>query len=92
MNITLPPDMEAYVQAKYRSGRYVTPAEVVCEGLRLLRDQDLLRAIRLEELQQEVTLGVQAIDEGSYVEPDSAYWDDLKQRVRRQRELSETGR
>jgi antitoxin ParD1/3/4 len=57
--ISLPPDLESFVQAKVQSGVYPTENEVVREALRLLRERDRIREIRLAELRHEIELGLE---------------------------------
>lgn len=40
------------------SGLYHSASEVIREGLRLLKDQDSLREIRLNELRQQIQAGI----------------------------------
>src|SRR3954469_24590069 len=40
MNAQLPADLEQFVQAKVRSGRFRSPDEVIAAGVRLLRQQE----------------------------------------------------
>jgi antitoxin ParD1/3/4 len=37
---------------------YTSASEVIREGLRLLKEQDALKAIRLDQLRQEIQLGI----------------------------------
>lgn len=60
MNVSLTPELEKMVSEKVESGLYNSASEVVREALRLMREQDLLRQIRLEELRREIALGVEA--------------------------------
>jgi antitoxin ParD1/3/4 len=80
MNVNLTPQLEALVRQKVESGLYGSASEVVREALRLLEEQDRLRAARLEQLRQEVRAG---LDSGP-----SASWDPVRVkqqgRVRRQ--------
>ena len=48
LNVSLTPELEAFISSKVQSGNYTSASEVVREGLRLLRDYDELRAERLE--------------------------------------------
>ena len=64
MNVSLTPELEKMVGEKVRSGLYNSASEVVREALRLLREQDELRAARLEELRREVALGVAQLERG----------------------------
>ena len=67
MNVNLTPQLEALVRQKVESGLYGSASEVVREALRLLEEQDRLRAARLEQLRQEVRAG---LDSGP-----AASWD-----------------
>ncbi len=58
MNISLTPELEAFVQQKVESGLYRSASEVVREGLRLLKERDILVQIKLEELRQELRAGL----------------------------------
>ena len=44
MNVSLTPELENFVQGKVSSGLYNNASEVVREGLRLLKEQDEVRA------------------------------------------------
>ncbi|MBD0387970.1 MAG: type II toxin-antitoxin system ParD family antitoxin [Nostoc sp. C3-bin3] len=58
MNVSLTTELEKWVQSKVESGMYTSASEVIREGLRLLKEQDALKAIRLAELRQEIQLGI----------------------------------
>ena len=64
MNVSLTPELEQLINDKVASGMYHSASEVVREGLRLLREQDELRRVRLEELRREVMIGKQQIERG----------------------------
>ncbi len=64
MNISLTPTLEKMVHTKVKSGLYHSASEVIREGLRLLKDQDTLKAHRLKELQKEIALGIKQADAG----------------------------
>jgi len=66
MNITLTPELENLINEKIKSGKYDSPGEVVREGLRLLKEQDELKRIRLEELRREVQKGIDDMREGRF--------------------------
>ena len=66
MNISLTPELESFVQGKVQSGMYHSASEVVREGLRLLREQDQLRDIRLAELKAQVQIGIDQLDQRQY--------------------------
>jgi len=58
VNVSLTPELEKYVSEKVESGLYHSASEVIREGLRLLKDQDALRKIRLHEVRQQIQEGV----------------------------------
>lgn len=58
MNVSLTIELEKWVQSKVESGMYTSASEVIREGLRLLKDQDALKAIRLTELRREIQQGI----------------------------------
>lgn len=58
MNVSLTSELEKYVNEKVASGLYHSASEVIREGLRLLKDQDALREIRLNELRQQIQAGI----------------------------------
>jgi antitoxin ParD1/3/4 len=58
-NISLPPEMEAYVEAKVASGEYAHASEVVRDGIRLLMREE---AEKLEWLRAAVAEGLASPD------------------------------
>ena len=64
MDITLTPDLEELVKQKVESGLYNSASEVVREGLRLLKEQDELKKLRLEELRRDVLQGYEQARRG----------------------------
>src|SRR6266852_947358 len=64
MNVSLTPELENFVQAKVKSGRYNSASEVVREALRLLEDHETARAAQLEEFRSEIDRRVASLDRG----------------------------
>ncbi|MFP5468252.1 MAG: type II toxin-antitoxin system ParD family antitoxin [Alphaproteobacteria bacterium] len=60
MNINLTPQLEAMVREKVAGGLYSSASEVVREALRLMEAQDRLRAVKLEQLRQDVRDGIES--------------------------------
>jgi putative addiction module CopG family antidote len=55
MNTHLPADLEQFVEAKVRSGRFTSPDEAIAAGVRLLRKQEEAEEARvLEGIRQSV--------------------------------------
>ncbi len=63
-NLSLPPELEAFIKNGVESGNYQTENEVIREALRLLWQRDRLRQIRLEELREEIKVGLDELDRG----------------------------
>lgn len=58
MNVSLTPELEKYIHDKVSSGLYHSASEVIREGLRLLKDQDALRELKLQQLRQQIQAGI----------------------------------
>lgn len=85
MNVSLTPELEQYIQEKVSSGLYYSASEVVREGLRLLKEREQLQQIRLQELRQDVQVG---LDSGAAT-PIDMQAIKVKARQRRQRRQSQ---
>jgi antitoxin ParD1/3/4 len=72
MNVSLTPELEELVAEKVKSGRYNSASEVVREALRLLEEQDELRALRLREVREKIAAGLVALDRGEGIYGDTA--------------------
>jgi antitoxin ParD1/3/4 len=70
MNISLPPELEAYVAGKVASGLYGSQSEVVREALRLLIDRDRLNELRLGQLRTDIAEGLDQAQRGELVPGD----------------------
>ncbi|MBN8453572.1 type II toxin-antitoxin system ParD family antitoxin [Accumulibacter sp.] len=68
---------EEFIKAQLSSGRYNNASEVVREGLRLLEDQEKLRALKLEALRAEIQRG---IDGGPGIAAGQMF-DELRRRI-----------
>jgi len=60
----LTPDMERYVKRKIESGIYQTVSEVVCAGLRLLKEREELHQQTHGELRREIGIGIAEAERG----------------------------
>jgi antitoxin ParD1/3/4 len=66
MNVSLTPELQKFVAERVQSGRYASASEVIREALRLLEDSD-----RLNQLRQDVRLGLEQLDDGHHRRFDS---------------------
>jgi antitoxin ParD1/3/4 len=66
MNISLTPELTQFVQDLVQTGMYHSSSEVIRDGLRLLREREQLRQIRIEELRKELAIGLEQLERGEY--------------------------
>lgn len=51
---------ETFIDQQIQSGRYTTASEVIRDGLRVLEDQEKIRAIKRETLRAEIQKGAES--------------------------------
>jgi antitoxin ParD1/3/4 len=81
MNVSLTPELEKFVNNKVQTGRYNSASEVVREALRLLEDQEHVRAAQLGEFNKELGRRLAALDRGEHVRP-----NEVRARIQRKSE------
>lgn len=64
MNVSLPDDLDAFVQARVSTGRYGSADEVVHEALRLMERHEQAEATKLKWLQDAYQEGIASGDTG----------------------------
>lgn len=67
MNISLTPELEKFVNERVESGMYYSASEVIREGLILLKEQETLKQIKINELKQEIQKGIDSLNEGGAI-------------------------
>lgn len=70
MTVQLPPNYEKFVSEMLGTGGYRSPAEVICDGLDLLRAQAVYRQHRLGQVREQVEIGLEQMRVGSVSEVD----------------------
>ncbi|MBK8167841.1 MAG: type II toxin-antitoxin system ParD family antitoxin [bacterium] len=68
MNVSVGKDFEEFVKGKVASGDYASVSEVVRDGLRLLREKDLILEARLQSLRGEIQKGLDQADAGQLLD------------------------
>jgi antitoxin ParD1/3/4 len=68
MNVSLTPELDAYVSSKVKTGRYNSASEVLREALRLLQEKDEIRDLQLAEARLKIQSGLDALASGDFVE------------------------
>jgi antitoxin ParD1/3/4 len=68
MNVNLGPVFDQFVADLLKTGHYQSQSEVVREGLRLLKEREEFKQLRLNELRRDIQEGVAAADRGELVD------------------------
>jgi antitoxin ParD1/3/4 len=79
MNVSLPPELAAFVEGEVASGEYGTASEVVREALRLLRRERKAHEEKLAILRREIQIGLDQANAGVF-SPDTV--EDIAARTR----------
>ncbi|MBW4668728.1 MAG: type II toxin-antitoxin system ParD family antitoxin [Cyanomargarita calcarea GSE-NOS-MK-12-04C] len=72
MQVFLPPEVEALLKRQLTSGKYQNAIEVILAGIKLLEQQENIYQGRLQELQQEARIGLEASQQGKVVDGSTA--------------------
>ena len=86
VNISLTPELDAFLQSRVESGRYQTTSEVVREALRLLQNQEKDREEGLKQLKAKLQRGVAQADRGELLEADAVFRE-LRQLIQERRRV-----
>lgn len=84
MNVSLTSELERFVNEQVASGMYYSASEVVREGLRLLREKELLHQAKLHELRGEVERGMKDVESGAVTAYSVESLDELGASVKQQ--------
>jgi antitoxin ParD1/3/4 len=66
MNVNLTPQLEELVRSKVATGMYNSASEVVRDALRLMAQHDQVHEVKLEQLRQEIKLGLNSGDASTW--------------------------
>jgi antitoxin ParD1/3/4 len=64
LNVSLPPELEARVRKRVKSGMYGSASEVIREALRVFEAHEALNQAKLEALRTEIAKGLADIEAG----------------------------
>lgn len=79
MNVSLPPELEARVRQRVKSGMYGSASEVIREALRLFDAYEQVKTAKLDSLRQDIAKGLSDAQNGRAKEID---FSSLKQQGR----------
>ncbi|WP_244329281.1 type II toxin-antitoxin system ParD family antitoxin [Tolypothrix sp. PCC 7910] len=66
INVHLGEALDKFVAELIASGLYQSQSEVIHEGLRLLKEREDLRKLKLEELRRDIHKGIDQLDRGEF--------------------------
>ncbi|MBD2212920.1 type II toxin-antitoxin system ParD family antitoxin [Nostoc linckia FACHB-104] len=66
MNVHLGETLDNFVAELIASGLYQSQSEVIREGLRLLKEREDLRKLKLEELRRDIHKGIDQLERGEF--------------------------
>jgi antitoxin ParD1/3/4 len=87
MNVHLGPVFDRFVANLLKSGLYQSQSEVLREGLRLLKEREELRELRLAELRKQIAIGAEQADRGRFVDGERAFAEIRKRSARHRKRL-----
>jgi antitoxin ParD1/3/4 len=64
MNVHLDETLDKFVAELLENGLYQSQSEVIRDGLRLLKEREDMRKLKLKELQGEIQIGIDQLDRG----------------------------
>lgn len=86
MNINLNDHFENFIEERIKSGQYNSASEVVRDALRLLEEQEQIRAMKMQALKAEIQKGLDDLQQGRYStysdETLGEFFEDVKKRGR----------
>src|SRR5258708_22037089 len=84
VNISLTPELDAFLQSRVKSGRYQTTSEVVREALRLLERQEKERDEAFKQLKAKLRRGAAQAECGDLIDGDEVF-EELRQLIEERR-------
>ena len=80
VNVSVGKEFEEYVKGKVASGDYASASEVVRDGLRLMKERDMLREWRLQSLKDEIQKGIDSLERGEGRDGETVM-DEIRERL-----------
>jgi antitoxin ParD1/3/4 len=68
MNVNLGTIFDQFVADLLKTGLYQSQSEILREGLRLLKEREELKQLRLADLRKEIAAGSEQADRGQFVD------------------------
>ena len=68
MNVHLGPVFDEFVADLLKGGQYQSQSEILRDGLRLLKEREEVKQMRLSALRKEIAAGIEQADQGQFVD------------------------
>jgi antitoxin ParD1/3/4 len=85
MNVNLGTVFDQFIAQLLETGLYQSQSEVVREGLRLLKEREELKNLRLAELRREIAIGSEEADRGEFVDGAQVFAETRRRSAQRKR-------
>jgi antitoxin ParD1/3/4 len=85
MNVNLGSVFDNFIAELLKTGLYQSQSEVVREGLRLLKEREELKNLRLAELRKEIAIGSEQADRGEFVGGEETFAEIRRRSAERKR-------
>jgi antitoxin ParD1/3/4 len=85
MNVNLGTVFDQFIAQLLETGLYQSQSEVVREGLRLLKEREELKNLRLAELRREIAIGSEEADRGEFVDGAQVFAEIRRRSAQRKR-------
>jgi antitoxin ParD1/3/4 len=73
MNVNLGAVFDQFVADLLKTGHYQSQSEILREGLRLLKEREELRQLRLAELRKEIAIGTEEARQGKFIDGEAVF-------------------
>lgn len=85
MNVNLGTVFDEFIAQLLKTGMYQSQSEVVREGLRLLKEREELKNLRLAELRKEIAVGSEQAGRGKFVDGEETFAEIRRRSAKRKR-------
>ena len=85
MNVNLGSVFDQFVADLLKTGLYQSQSEILRDGLRLLKEREDLKKLRLVELRKEIAIGSEQADRGEFVDGKEVFAEIRKRSAARKR-------
>jgi antitoxin ParD1/3/4 len=91
VNVSLTPELDAFLRSRVKSGRYQTTSEVVREALRMLERQEQEREEGFRQLKAKLKRGAAQAERGELADGDAVF-DDLRELIQKHSQAGKKAR